>query len=176
MAQVTVDFDDYQSGSLPGVCVLTGAATVDRMVVRTAVRDPLTGSKPAGRLLRSLDGVFSTMDPRRPQHMLLGRLPIDPKALRRRLLERGVWQVTRWSGLVFLVLAAWASGPWSPVVAVASIAAIVVAGFRGWELKQSQPIPTLIGGGSQVHLQNVHEDFVIAVENSRKRRSSSAEG
>jgi hypothetical protein len=168
MAQVTVDFEDYQSGSLPDVCVLTGVATQDRMVFRTAIRGPVTGSKPPGRFLGSFDSLFDTLDPRRAQHTLLGRLPIEREALQARLIQQRIWKLGRWAAIVLLVVAAWVSASWSPIVAVAAAAGIVVASIRGRELQKGLPSPTLIGAGSKVHLQNVHESFVAAVERARR--------
>jgi hypothetical protein len=167
VAQTTVGLDDYQSGSLPGICVFTGALTSDRMVLRTRIveRDPAT--KPPGPVMRYLSAVTLFENPRAPRDLLVGKLPVDAEhLLARRRSELGL-RVGAWVSLLLLVVAAVSAQPWSPLLAIASIAAVVVLTIRRIELRRGVPTPTLIGAGTRVHLANVHERFVEAVEAQR---------
>lgn len=167
MAQTTIAFDDYQSGRLPDVCVLTGAETRDRMIVRTPIAPEVEGSRQAGRLVGSLDRLVVSLDQRRPEEFLMGRLPVDAEVLRRRRIELRIWTVVASAAVLGLVIAAFAAAAWSPVAAAASIAAMVIAVLRRAEVRRNAPRPTLIGAGTRVHLANVHEAFVAAVESDR---------
>ena len=164
MAQVTVQFEDYQAGSLPGVCVFTGLPTADHMVLRTRIieRDP--AAKPPGPVLSLLSQVSLIENPRSPRNTLVGRLPVDADHLARRQRHEGFLRMSGWAGLALLVVAAVNAQPWSPVLAVGSIAWIVVSTYRRAEFRRNRPTPTLIGAGSRVHLADVHQDFVKAVE------------
>ena len=169
MAQVTVPFDDYRSGSLPGICVFTGQPTSDRMVLRTRVveRDPAT--KPPGPVMRYLSGVTLFENPRAPRDLLVGKLPVDAQhLLARRRRELGL-RVGAWVSLLLLVVAVVSAQPWAPLLAMASIAAIVTVTMRRIGLRRDLPTPTLIGAGTRVHLANVHERFVAAIESDRQR-------
>jgi hypothetical protein len=167
MAQVTVDFEDYRSGSLPDVCVFTGSPASARMVFRTRIREPTSAVKPLGPFLRLFSRALSIEDPRKPLYVLVGRLPVDAAHLRRLTREQRLFHVVRWAGALLMLIAALAAAPWSPVVVVGSFAAIVFAGFRSSGLRRGLPLPTLIGAGSKVYLDNVHEAFVAAVESGR---------
>ncbi len=167
MAQVTVTFDDYQSGSLPDICVFTGEPTSDRMVMRTRSTERDPAMKPPGPILGFLAQVTLFENPRAPRNLLLGKLPVDADhLLARQRRERGL-RIGAWASLLLLVLAAVSAQPWSPILAVASIASIIVAFIRRIELRRSVPTPTLVGGGTRVHLANVHERFAESVEEAR---------
>lgn len=167
MAHVTVGFDDYQSGRLPDVCVLTGAETRERMVVRTPIAPEVVGTRQAGRLLGSLDRLVVALDARRPEQILVGRLPVDADVLRRRRLALRASRVVAVVAALMLVYAAWVAAVWSPAAAVASIAVLIAALMRRADLRRRAPRPTLIGAGTRVHLDNVHQRFVTAVESGR---------
>lgn len=163
MAQVTVAFEDYRSGSLPDVCVFTGEPTTDRMVLRTRIVDSEPATKPSGAVMKHLSQVTLFENPRAPRDVLVGKLPVDAAHLfarqrRERLLRVGVWA---WPAL--LVVAAVTAQPWSPFLAVASIAGLAVVVFGRVELARNVPTPTLIGAGTRVHLANVHQDFADAM-------------
>jgi hypothetical protein len=64
-------------------------------------------------------------------------------------------------------VAAVTAQPWSPFLAVASIAGLAVVVFGRVELARTVPAPTLIGAGTRVHLANVHDRFAASVENQR---------
>jgi hypothetical protein len=72
-----------------------------------------------------------------------------------------------WIWPALLVVAAVTAQPWSPFLAVASIAGLAIVLFGRVELARDVPTPTLIGAGSRVHLANVHDRFAEAVENQR---------
>ncbi len=167
MAQVTVGFDDYQAGRLPDVCVFTGAETRERMVVRTPIGPEAVGTRQAGRLLGSLDRLVVALDARRPEQILVGRLPVDADVLRRRRLALRVSRMVGVAAALTLVYSAWAAAVWSPAAAVASIAVLIAALMRRASLRRRAPRPTLIGAGTRVHLDNVHQRFVTAVESAR---------
>lgn len=169
MAQVTVAFDDYRSGSLPDICVFTGKPTSDRMVMRTRIveRDP--ARKAPGPLLSFLSQVRLIEDPRKPRNMLLGRLPVDAGHLLARQRRERFLRIGSWASLLLLVVAAASARPWSPLLAVASIAAIIVALMGRIELRRGVPTPTLVGAGTRVHLANIHQNFADAVESDRRR-------
>ena len=167
MAQVTVPFDDYRSGSLPDICVFTGQPTSDRMVMRTRVveRDPAT--KPPGPVMRYLSGVTLFENPRAPSNVLVGKLPVDASHLLARQRRERLLRVGGWIWPALLVVAAVTAHPWSPFLAVVSIAGSAVVLFGRVELARNVPTPTLIGAGSRVHLAKVHDRFAEAVENQR---------
>lgn len=167
MPQVTVEFEAYQTGSLPGVCVFTGVPTSDRMVFITPVRDAASGSKRAGGLVGSFDRVFDTLDPRKPRNTLLGRLPIDAETLEARRRKLRSSRVLGWVALLVFVIASWAGAAWSPVVALSSLVVVGVSTARRLRLERQAPVATLIGAGTRVHLDHVHEAFVAAVEADR---------
>lgn len=167
MAQITVAFEDYQAGRLPDVCVLTGVETEDRMILRTPIEPAVEGSKAAGRVLGSLDRLVATLDPRRPHELLLGRLPVDAGALQRRRLELRTWLSVAVVAALVVVIAAWSAASWSPPAAVLSVAVLAVALLRRAELRRRAPRPTLIGAGTRVHLDNVHERFADSIEGGR---------
>lgn len=167
MGQTTVAFEDYRAGRLPDVCVLTGVRTEDRMIIRTPIALETSAARPAGRVLGSLDRLLTTLDARRPRDILLGRLPVDAAALRRRRRELRMWLVVAVGGLIVLAASAWAGAAWSPIGAVLSVAFVVVAMLRRAELRRRAPRPTLIGAGTRVHLANVHPRFVDSVEAAR---------
>lgn len=164
MGQVTIRFDDYQSGSLPDVCVFTGRPTTDRMVLRTRIveRDP--AAKPPGPVVGFFARTALFENPRAPRNILVGRLPVDAAHLARRQRSEALLRASGWIGLVLLVVAAVSAQGWSPVLAIASVALVVVSFYRRFELSADRPVPTSIGAGTRVHLANVHEHFVSAVE------------
>lgn len=164
MGQVTVRFDDYQSGSLPDVCVFTGVPTTDRMTMRTRIVERDVVRKPPGPVFGFFSRITLFENPRAPRNILVGKLPVDADhliALQRR--ERNL-RIGSWASLILLVVAAAWAQPWSPLLAVASIAALIVAVIARIELRRNVPTPTPIGGGTRVHLANVHDRFVTAVE------------
>ena len=167
MAQVTVALDDYQSGSLPDICVFTGQPTTDRMVMRTRIveRDPAT--KPPGPILGYLSQVGLIENPRKPRNVLLGKLPVDALHLLARKRRERALRIGAWASLLLLLVAAVSAQPWSPLLAVASFAAIIVAVIGRIELGRNVPTPTLIGAGTRVHLSNVHDGFAQSVEAER---------
>ena len=81
MGSVTVDFQAYQTGQLPGVCVLTGVDTDDRMTLRTQIIERPSSAKQPGLFTSSLDRFIANLDPRKPRDLLLGHLPVDPRSL-----------------------------------------------------------------------------------------------
>jgi hypothetical protein len=164
---VTVAFEDYRSGSLPDVCVFTGEPTSDRMVLRTRIveRDPVT--KPPGALMRYFSQVTLFESPRAPRNVLVGKLPVDATHLLARQRREKLLRVGGWVWPALLVVAAVTAQPWSPLLAVASIAGLAVVMFGRVELARDVPSPTLIGAGTRVHLANVHDRFVESVENDR---------
>ena len=163
MAQVTVSFDDYRSGALPEICVFTGEPTSDRMVLRTRIveRDPAT--KPPGPLMKYFTQVTLFENPRAPSNLLVGKLPVDASHLLARQRRERFLRVGGWIWSALLVVAAVTAQPWSPFLAVASIAGLAVVLFGRFDLARDAPTPTLIGAGSRVHLANVHQDFVDAL-------------
>ncbi|MDH3247706.1 MAG: hypothetical protein OEQ47_02020 [Acidimicrobiia bacterium] len=163
MAQTTVAFEDYQAGRLPDVCVISGARTEDRMIIRTPIAPEVTGTRKAGRMLGSMDRLVTSLDPRKPREYLLGRLPVDAAILRRRRLELRVWRVVAAAAVLALVAAAWVAAALSPLAVVVSIAVLAVASQRRAELRRKAPRPTLIGAATRVHLDNVHQEFVDAL-------------
>lgn len=164
MADATVGFDDYQSGSLPDICVFTGKPTSDRMVLRTRVveRDPAT--KPPGPILGFLTRVPLIENPRASRNLLVGKLPVDAVHLLARQRKERVLRIGGRLSLFLLVVAAVTAQPWSPLLAVASFAAVVLSLIRRIELRRGTPTPTLIGAGTRVHISNVHQSFADAVE------------
>ena len=121
MAQVTVAFGDYQSGSLPDVCVFTGEPTSDRMVLRTRIveRDPAT--KPPGPVLGFLARTTLFENPRAPRNLLVGKLPVDAGHLLARQRKERVLRLGGWVSVLSLVVAAVSAQPWAPLLAIASI-------------------------------------------------------
>lgn len=166
MGQVTIPFDDYQSGSLPDVCVFTGQPTTDRVVLRTRIVERSPAAKPPGRLIGLFSQVTPFENPRSPRDLLVGRLPVDAAHLARRDRSESLLRSSGWIGLVLLVVSAVTAQGWSPVLAVASVSLVIVSIYRRLELRRDRPIPTLIGAGTRVHLANVHEHFVEAVSES----------
>ncbi len=164
MAEVTVPFDDYQSGALPDICVFTGASTSDRMVMRSRidVREP--AMKPPGRVLGALVRTTVFENPRAPRNLLVGKLPVDAGHLLARQRRERLLRLGGWGSGFALVVAAVSAQPWSPVLAVGSIAAMIVVIVGRIGQDRNVPTPTLIGAGTRVHLANVHQDFVDAVE------------
>jgi hypothetical protein len=163
VAQVTIAFDDYQSGSVPDICVFTGKPTADRMVLRTRIveRDPVARSP--GPVLGFFSRVTLFENPRAARNLLVGRHPVDARHLARRQRSESLFRVGGWVGLVLLVVAALAAQVWSPVLAIVSVILIIVSIYRRADLLRDRPVPTLIGAGTRVHLANVHPDFVNAV-------------
>ena len=163
MAQVTVAFGDYQSGSLPDVCVFTGEPTSDRMVLRTRIveRDPAT--KPPGPVLGFLARTTLFENPRAPRNLLVGKLPVDAGHLLARQRKERVLRLGGWVSVLSLVVAAVSAQPWAPLLAIASIAAMIVVIIGRIDLRRNVPTPTLIGAGTRVHLANVHQNFVDAL-------------
>lgn len=167
MAEVTVAFDDYRSGSLPDVCVFTGKPTTDRMVMRTRVVEREPATKPPGPILGYLSQLRVIEDPRKPRDILLGRLPVDARYLQTRQNREERLRIGAWGALALLVVAAVTAQFWSPALAVASIAGVIAAVVARADLRRDVPKPTLIGAGTRVHLANVHEAFARAVEAER---------
>lgn len=164
MGEITVAFDDYQTGRLPDVCVLTGTPTEDRMVLRTPIHVNAGATKSAGRFFTALDGLVTTLDPRAPRDVLLGRLPVNAAALAHRTNLRRLWDVTTAVAIAVFVIALGMGATWSGAVVIISLAGVVYAATQRRHLRGEIPRPTLIGAGSQVHLSNVHESFVAAVQ------------
>lgn len=163
MAQVTVSFDDYRTGSLPDICVFTGKPTADRMVLRTRIAAHSEATKPPGPIFVRLSQVTLFENPRSPRNLLVGKLPVDAGHLLARERREQKLRIVGWASLLLLVAAAVSAQPWSPVLAVASIAALIVVVVGRIELRRSVPTPTLIRAGTSVHLANVHDNFVDAV-------------
>jgi hypothetical protein len=163
VADVTVAFDDYQSGALPDICVFTGKPTSDRMVLRTRIVERDSAAKPPGPVWRYLSQVTLFENPRAPRNILVGRLPVDAAYLARRRRSEALFRWSGWIGLALLVVAAVTARGWSPVLAITSVALIIVSLYRRFELGRDRPVPTPIGAATRVHLANVHENFVDAV-------------
>lgn len=168
MADVTVSFDDYRSGSLPDICVFTGKATTDRMVMRTPIVEREPATKAPGPVLGYLSRLRVIEDPRKPQDILLGRLPVDARHLQARQNREERLRFGAWAALVLLVIAAVTAQPWSPLLAVASIAGVIAALVARADLRRDVPKPTPIGAGTRVHLANVHQAFADAAESDRR--------
>lgn len=167
MASVTVPFVSYQTGQLPGVCVLTGVDTDDRMTLRTQIIVETVAQKSSGRFTSSLDRFIANVDPRKPRNVLLGHLPVDAATLAQRQTRKRGWRMGSWLLLALVVSALGLGAAWSPYVATLGMAGLVYAGAQLRNLSADAPRPTLIGAGSAVFLDNVHERFVSAVENAR---------
>ena len=163
MADVTVRFEDYESGALPDVCVFTGEPTSDRMVMRTSVVERDLATKPPGPVLGLLARTTLFENPRAPRNLLIGKLPVDAGHLLARRRRERVLRLGGWVSVLSLVVAAVSAQPWSPLLAVASIAAMIVVTMGRIELRRNVPTPTLIGAGTRVHLANVHQNFVDAL-------------
>ena len=168
MADVTVPFDDYQSGSLPDICVFTGKPTTDRMVLRTRIVERDTAAKPPGPILGFFAQVTVIDNPRKPHDFLLGRLPVDARHLQARQDREELLRFGAWGALAMVVIAAVAGQPWSPFLAVASIAGLFAAVVARADLRRDVPRPTPIGAGTRVHVANVHQNFADAVETDRR--------
>ena len=125
MAEVTVRFEDYQSGALPDICVFTGEPASDRMVLRTRVIERNAAAKPPGRILGLLSNLTLFENPRAPRDVLLGRLPVDAQYLQARQHRGQGLRFGAWGAFLLLVIAAVAAQPWSPLLAVASIAGVI---------------------------------------------------
>jgi hypothetical protein len=164
MGQITVRFEDYRSGSLPGFCVFTGVPTADLMVLRTRIveRDP--AAKEPGPVLGFLTRTTLFENPRAPRNLLVGKLPVAAGHLLARQRRERVLRLGGWVSVFSLVVAAVSAQSWSPLLAVASITGMIVVFIGRIELRRNVPTATLIGAGTRVHLANVHQDFVKAVE------------
>ena len=160
MATATVSFTDYQEGRLPPVCVISGRPTSDRFTYRTVIA-PSGGSD---GIVGRLETFIATVNPRAPRNMLLGRIPVHAdvhESLRRRRIG---WTAALIASVAALLVAALSAAAWSPFVAAASMAGIVVATTKRREAEGALPIPELTHGGSWVTLRNVHERFAAAAD------------
>ena len=166
MASVTVPFASYQSGELPGVCVLTGVDTDDRMTLRTQIIEETVKQKPFGRFTSSLDKFIATVDPRKPRNLLLGHLPVDAATLAQRQTRKRGWRAGSWLLLMLIISALGIGAAWSAYAVTLGVAGLVYAAAQLRNFDAEAPRHTLIGAGSAVYLDNVHERFVSAVENA----------
>lgn len=164
MGSVTVDFQAYQTGQLPGVCVLTGVDTEDRMTLRTQIIERTSSVKEPGLFTSSLDRFIANLDPRRPRDLLLGHLPVDPSSLAALQARSRGWRAAVWLQVALALVAMAIGAVWSPYVVTLAAAGIVYASAQLRSARASAPRPTLIGAGSKVFLENVHERFISAVE------------
>lgn len=110
MATATVPYDDYSSGALPGVCIVSGTPTADVFVYRVDVT--AHGAAGRSRLASSLDTALAVVDARRPRRVLVGRIPLDRGVQRSLVWRRRAWTATLVAATIALVAAAWASAAW----------------------------------------------------------------
>jgi hypothetical protein len=123
-------------------------------------------SKTAGKFAASLDRFIANLDPRKPRNLLLGHLPVDATSLARRNARLTGWRAAAWGQFVLIIIAMAMGAGWSPYVVILAAAGMVYASAQLRRARSDAPRPTLIGAGSKVYLDNVHERFVSAVEGS----------
>lgn len=166
MAQVVVGFEDYREGRLPGVCVISGVPTADFVVMRTPVRAPDRPPDPGSGWASRIERFVDSIDVRRPQHVLLGRLPVSAQLWRRVQNALRAWRLVALLGLLTLIWSAWAGAAWSPYLSILAIAGIAAGLFGRRAVARTIPRPTLIHEGSQVVIAPVAEAFAAAVSDS----------
>ena len=133
------------------------------MVMRTRIVEHDPARKTPGPVLGYLSQLRVIEDPRKPSDILLGRLPVDARHLQARQNREERLRFGAWGAFILLVVAAVTAQPWSPLLAVASIAGLIAALAARADLRRDVPKPTLIGAGTRVHLANVHQNFADAV-------------
>lgn len=163
MAQVVVGFNDYREGRLPGVCVISGEETADFAVIRTPVRAPERPQVANQGWAARIDRFVDSIDVRRPQHVLLGRLPVSARLWSRVQNALRAWRLVTVLGFLALVWSAWAGAAWSPYASVLAIAGIVAGILGRRAVARTIPRPTLIHDGRQVAISPVSETFAAAV-------------
>ncbi len=166
MAQVVVGFEDYREGRLPGVCVMSGVPTEDYVVLRTPVRAPDRPPPPGAGWAARVERFVDSIDVRRPQHVLLGRLPVSAKPWRKLQNTLRAWRLVALLGLLALIWSAWAGAAWSPYLSIVAIAGVVAGVLGRRAVARTIPRPTLIHEGRQVVIAPVSDEFAAALADS----------
>jgi hypothetical protein len=162
MATATVPYDDYVSGDLPGVCIVSGAPTADVFVYRVDVT--AHGTQGRSRLASSLDTALAAIDVRTPRRILVGRVPLDRTVQQSLVRRRRAWTATLVVAFVALVVSAWMGAGWS-LAAVAGAA--VVGAVAVWQrrlARRALPQPSVTHDDTRVTLHGVHPTFAAAAE------------
>lgn len=167
---VTVSYDDYVSGALPPICIVSGNPTRDVFVYRLDVTAQRPRSARPGRFSAAMDAALTTADVRKPRRILVGRIPLDREVERSLSLRRRMWSTAVAVAVLGLVVATWTGAAWSPVAAVACGFLAVIATVQRSEMRRALPHPTIIHGDAYVSLDGVHPAFAAAVDGRRTRQ------
>ena len=164
MAYAYVPFDDYVTGNLPDVSVVSGGHTTHRVVLSNPVEDGTHGTGPLlPFVVRFIERFNITAGSRRGARVVLrGKIPMTPGEARVLRWQRIAWRTLLWVGLVGLVTVAWAAQAWSPGAAALIGAAIVMAAVGLQRTRAKWPQGLIDDRHEWVTMVGVHDLFAAA--------------
>lgn len=162
--------DDYVTGELPEVCVVTGESTVHFVTKKTQVKSlgwwlllllPIVGW--VALLAAVLSGRTTALS---------GRLPYSAEAWNTRKRHQSFARYLMLGGVALFTLAITALSGWAlgGVLGITGLAVVILgAGLMIW-IELHQPTITLDASRRWVTIEGVHPRFVEAVQSRTPRR------
>ena len=163
-SSTTVFVDDYVAGRTPGVCVITGEPTSDRLTVRSEIDGPSAAWFIL--ILFPLIGwlILAAVLAAGRRSYLTGTLALSEAAYRGLRRARRTAMLVAGGGVVLLLIAA--TGLFDIVDGVAVVVALtmVIGGLIAyWAIETRSPQVRLDASRRWVTIRRVHPDFVAAV-------------
>lgn len=164
MADAHVPFDDYVTGDLPDVSVVSGELATHRVVLSNPVEDGTHGTGPLlPFVVRFIEQFNVTRGSTRGARVVLrGKVPMTPAEERSLRWQAIAWRTLLWAALIGLVVVAWAAAPWSPGVAALVGAVLVLAAFGLQRTRSAWPKGSIDDPHEWVTVSGVHGSFVAA--------------